>query len=373
MHSVETAWAARTSMGVYQRTDSPYWWYHLEGTKIRTRTDFRIGATATTRRDSKALAVAVYLAAHNNVGRRRHRLPMPRQESLFKAYATAYESTIAGHKGADRERELLVPLRAFFDHKPLTAIDRELVSDYLQHRTTKQPGGPAVVSANTANREVDLLKMMLRDAVPKYLDASPLAGMKRLKTVKRPRRRLQPAQLEQLLAAAKPDPQDYALILLGEQLLVRLGDLLDLQRTDREGIWVTFPDPKNGVPLRLPLSVEAAHALQAIPDTGPYYFSKFRRAANPRDWRGSVNQRLEKLCAQCDPPIPHGLATGVTFHGATRKTGATRMLLHEQKPLSAVQRMGGWKTPRTLLAIYAEVEENDLLALVGRAPHKEKA
>lgn len=358
-------------MGVYKRKDSPFWWYQVEGTGVRTKTEFRIGSTTTERKDSKKLAEAVYHQAQNLRGRRAHRLPLPLQASLFKAYATAYDSTIAGHKGADRERELLVPLRAFFDTTPLTAIDRELVADYLQHRAVKHPGGPPVVSVGTANREVDLLKMMLRDAVPKYLEASPLVGMKRLKGAARRRRTLTHDEEKRLLQAAT-DPQDRALIVLGLDTLVRLGDLLDVQRTDRTGLWLDIRDPKNGTAYRVPLSPRAEQALDAIPDTGPYYFAKFRRAVKPRDWRGSVNQRLEHLCKIATPPVPFGLQAGVTFHGATRKTGATRLTVEQHKPLAAVQKLGGWKDPTMLLAIYAEAQESDLLQLVGRAPKRRR-
>ena len=55
---------------------------------------------------------------------------------------------------------------------------------------------------------------------------------------------------------------------------------------------------------------------------GPYLFPKFRRAENPRDWPGSVRQRLEYLCRQAD--LPYGRAKdGITFHWGTRRSGAT--------------------------------------------------
>jgi integrase len=355
-------------MGVYARKDSPFWWYQVEGTKVRTKTEFRVGATSTERRDSKKLAEAVYLRAQTEHATRRHRLPMPLQESLFRAYATVYEPTLAGHRGADRERELLKPLLAFFGTIPLTAIDRDVVSRYLQHRVK---GGAA---ASTANREVDLLKVMLRDAVPKYLDASPLVGMKRLKHAARRRRTLSHAEETRLLKAAT-DPQDHAILVLGLDTLVRLGDLLDLQRGDREGLWLDIRQTKNGEALRVPLTARAEAALDAIPEDphSRYYFSKFRRAENPRDWRGSVNQRLQWLCGQCSPPVPFGLKAGVTFHGATRKTGATRLAVEQKQPLSVVQRLGGWKDPTMLISIYNEADEHALLKLVGRAPRRRSA
>jgi hypothetical protein len=54
------------------------------------------------------------------------------------------------------------------------------------------------VAAVTVNREIDLLKAMLRDAVPKYLSASPIVGLARLKTFKPRRRLLLPAEEKRL-------------------------------------------------------------------------------------------------------------------------------------------------------------------------------
>jgi hypothetical protein len=58
----------------------------------------------------------------------------------------------------------------------------------------------------------------------------------------------------------------------------------------------------------------------------------------------------------------------VTFHWATRRTGATRYLLEKRLPLPVVQRQGNWKTPEVLLAIYADVQKQDVLKAVGQLP-----
>jgi len=123
-------------------------------------------------------------------------------------------------------------------------------------------------------------------------------------------------------------------------------------------------DPKAGVPYPVPLSPRAVVALEAIPDEGPHYFVKFRKAINPRDWRSSVRQRLEYLCRLAK--VPYGTLHGVTFHGATRKTGATRLLVGKKEDLATVQRLGGWKNPEMLLRIYAEASREDLLKAVGQ-------
>jgi integrase len=355
-------------MGVYQR-GTKYWQLWLETAPPgmqREKTDIVIGTTATQRHDSRALAELHYHRRMNEIAANVHRLPTKLAAGRFREYSATYKAdVISKNKGADREAELLKELVAFFGDHLIAKIDRDLTRAYLTERMN-------TVSASTANREVDLLKVMLRDAVPKYIDASPLVGMKRAKPPKgeapKKRRLLQPAEETRLLKAAT-DPQDYGLIVLGIDTLVRMGDLLELRSDDRNGLWLTIRDPKGGEPYDVPLSPRAAAALDAITHDKPYYFEKFRRAINPRDWRGSVRQRLEKLCAAAKPPVPFG-PEGITFHGATRKTGATRLLVDQGRSVSVVQALGNWKKPDVLLGIYTEAQRKDLLAAVGHVLKK---
>lgn len=347
-------------MGVFRRKDSPFWWLYLETTKRRERTAILVGETMTQRRDSKLLAQQIYHQRMNDLGARRHRLPVKPEARQFASYAKAYDETVIAHrKGVTREREMLKHLRAFFDDSPLEAIDRELVQEYQTARLGDRP----TPSKNTVNREVDLLKGMLRDAVPKYLTTSPIAGMPRMKCATQPKRILS-IEEEQRLLDVSTDPQDYAILVLGIDTLVRMGDLLALRRVDRQGFWLLIRDPKTRMPYHVPLSPRAVKALDAISENGPHYFAKFRRAENPRDWTGSVRQRLEYLCRLAN--VPYGYLKGVTFHGATRKTGATRLLIRDKVDLASVQRIGGWKQPETLLRVYAEVSRDDLLKAVGQ-------
>lgn len=352
-------------MGTYTRSDSPWWWLWLETAPPgaqKEKTAVRVGHTVTDRHDSKLKAEAVYRKRMDELAARIHRLPTARPTIRFEKYADTYKTdVIAHHKGAEREREILQVLVTAFGEELLHTIDADRVRQWMTTRS-----GP--VSAVTVNREVDLLKSMLRDAVPKYLEASPIRGMKRLKRGRVPRRRLLSEKEERrLLKAAKADPQDYALIVLGIDTMVRLGDLLDLRRRDRHGTWIYFGDPKNDEPFEVPLSPRAARALDAIHGDADYYFAKFRRAEKPRDWRSSVRQRLERLCAAADVRFGKA-ADGITWHWATRRTGATRLLIKKRQPVPVVQRLGGWKTPDVLLEIYAEAQRDDLLRAVGRRP-----
>jgi integrase len=353
-------------MGVFTRPDSPWYWLWLEAMpagREKEKTKIRVGATPAERRTNRALAETLYHQRMNAIATRAHRLPVTLDAVTFDKYADAYElHTIPTHKGATREREILVPLRAFFGTHEVAAIDPDLVREYW---TARRAAGASVA---TINREVDVLKAMIRDAAPKYVDKSPLAGMPRLKpgekdTPPAVRRVLSEADEARLLAVC--DPVDRALYVLGVDTLARLGDLLDLTRADRHGIDLAIRNPKGGKPYTVPLSPRAEQALDALTHADAHYFAKFRRARNPRDWRSSVRQRFERLAAACTPPIPFGLAVGgFTFHG-TRKTGATR---HARKGtrLDVVQRLGNWRRPDVLLRVYTEVGDADLRAAVGR-------
>lgn len=361
-------------MGVYRRADGRYWMLWLPTAPIgqqREKTAIVVGTTIAQRRDSKKQAEDLFHQRMNELAAHVHHMPIRREEELFRTYAAVYRTdTIPTHKGAERERQLLKQLLPFFGRYPLTAIDTDLVRAYWKTRlaTVVRParnGRPArTVSAGTINREVGLLKTMLRAAVPKYLTASPLFGMTKLAGPQARKRRLLGDELERLLAVG--DAQDRALLLLAEGSLVRLSNCLSLRRSDRVGAWITLHESKNGKGYEVPLSPRTAAALDAIPDDGPFYFSKFRAAVNPDHWRGTVTKRLEWLCQRATPPVPFGqYRGGVTFHGATRKTGATRLLQAEGRTVKTVQLLGNWKQPEVLLEIYTEVERAELLAAVG--------
>jgi len=345
-------------LGVFTRPDSPWWWLYLETTKRKERTKIKIGQTTAQRHDSRRLANELYHQRMNELAARLYKLPTAQPAIRFEKYAATYAAdVIEHHRGKRRELELLVPLVRYFRDDILSTIDRDRVRAYMTARKQK-------VSARTVNREIDLLKAMLRDAVPKYLTTSPVVGLKRLPIVTPKRRLLKPAEERKLLKVG--DEQDRAIIILGIDTLMRLGDLLDLELTDRDGAWLRVKDPKSGEPYEVALSPRAAKALDAI-DTERYYFTKFRKAENPRDWAGSVRQRLEYLCREAGN-LPYGRAIGgITFHWSTRRTGATRLLVKKRIPVPIVQRQGNWKTPDVLLNIYAEADRGDLLKAVGHS------
>lgn len=383
-------------MGIYRRPDSPYWWLWLETAprgRQRERTPVKVGESADERRDNRQLAHAIYRERMTQIAGGRYGLPQRRPEISFADYVAIYRrDVIPHHKGARRENEILAMLMAAFADEPLSTIDRERVRRWIAERAQK-------VQPRTVNREVDVLKQLMKEAVPKYLARSPIVGLKRLKAPTPARRLLTPQEERRLLAAAA-DPQERAIIVLGRDTLARLGDLIDLRRADRRGLWLTIRDPKGGEAYEVPLSPRAAKALDAIPDerrqiagrierakkkssaaelaalrreleAAEYFFTRFRRAKDPRDWPSSVRQRFERLCAEAG--IPYGQKRGgVTFHWATRRTGATQLLVARNQPVPVVQRLGNWKKPDVLLQIYTEAQRGDLLKAVGQRGEKQQ-
>ena len=353
-------------MGIFKRPDSPYWWLYLETISARERTPVLIGDTVAQRADAKRLAKEAYQRRMLELAEQKvKRLPDGPAMIRFAAYADTYaRDVITLRRGAQRELDALKPLGAAFGAQLLSSIDADGVRAYMATRTT------AGCAARTINREIDLLKGMLRDAVPKYLIVSPIVGLKRLKAPPIKRRLLLPTEEQKILDVCE-DAQDRAILILGIDTLIRLGDLLDLERSEHDGRWLYVKHAKSGDAYETALSPRAVGVLKEIEQTDErYYFAKFRRARNPRDWLSAVRQRFESLCKKAG--LRYGRAHGgLTFHWATRRTGATRYLLEKGAPISAVQKQGNWKHPEMLLRIYAEARRADQLAMVG-APRLRK-
>jgi integrase len=319
------------------------------------------GANVGQTKDLRRLADQLYARACADLVGCGAGLPGYRKPITFDKYAAWYATHITATKrGAEREHEIHRTLGAHFGPRALSAIDRDAVAEWM---TARMQGG---VSASTVNREVDLLKSILKRAVPTYLAASPLAGMKRLPVVRPKRRLMTEAEEDRLLAVM--DPVERAFLLCGVDALVRLTDILDLRREDfTEGRWLYVADPKHpqqSTPLKVPVSRRLATALAALPeDTSGFLFPRYRVAKTARDRRGAVRQMLEAACARAG--LPWGRRqSGITFHWATRRTGATRLIRDRRVDLKTVQQIGGWKRPEVMLDIYAETNDEALLAAV---------
>lgn len=353
-------------VGVYQRKDSPFFWMLCErpGQKPLVRsTKVPIAArSVAARNEQRRAAEDVYRAQMTDLARQRHDLPLadPTVTTFAKYAAWWTEHQLPRRRRSERDALALKHLRAWFDRVDLTVITRATVQEYITHRLA------AKKKASTVNREVDVLKIMLRDAIPAYLKASPLAGMKKLRTVPPPKRVLTPAEETRLLAQLPA--RDRVFYIVAVDTLVRLQNVIDLRWSEVKAQHLELADSKTG-PYRVPLSVRAKQALGSLPREGVYCFPHRHTAKNMRDVRNAVGRLLKRACARCVPPIPYGRGIGVTFHTATRATGATRMLRAGVDPRT-VQAVGNWKDFRAMQE-YLQPDSAHLRAAVNTiAPRK---
>lgn len=340
-------------MGVYQRADSPFWWLWLESAPKghqRIRTDVPIGASP---KESRRVAERIYHTHMADLAMQRSGIPLVRPVISFAEFSVWFDQhVIEHHRGKLREREILLTLNAFFGDYGLQQIDRSLVIEWRAQRAAKR-------SASTSNRELDVLKQMLRAAVPKYLDKSPIERLARLRP-KRTETRVLTHEEEKRLLKVLP-PGDQAIIICALDTLMRLSDVVNLRRDQDRGAYLLVVDPKVE-PYRVPVSKRLRKALDAIPKEGPYYFPHRRLAEKPRDFRGGIASMLERACKKAG--VPYGRKQGgITFH-ALRHTATTR-LVDAGTPLRIVQELGGWQSMRQLER-YAHPTEAAKLAAVER-------
>lgn len=326
-------------MGVYIRRDSPFYWLLLERPgqpALKESTKIPHAAPDTfTRKEQRIRAEQAYHKRMHDLAGRRYELPDDDPSTIvFDKFADWYEAHHTKKKrGAEREGYALTALRAAFGPKDISTIDAAAVTEY---ETARQADG---LTASAVNREVAVLKAMLKAAAPKYLKASPLAGRKMLRTVKRKKRVLSAEEETRLLAQLKP--ADQALYIVAVDTLIRLSNVVNLTRAEDRRTHLELIDSKTG-PYDVPLSARARKALDSLPKNGAHYFSHRRGAEKMRDIRSAIRGMLKRACKRAK--IPYGRAVaGVTFHTATRATGATRMLQAGVDP-KTVQEIGNWKT-----------------------------
>lgn len=328
-------------MGLYRRDDSPVWWMVISVRGQRPRrmsTQIPCDApTAEERAELRGKAQSVFAETQANAVLRAKSIG-PKPTIAVGPYFAWYLKHVSAHKrGRGREAEILRALeRDLGKTTTLQEITRERV---LEWRTSRLKH----VAATTVDRELDVLKHALSEAVPTYLEASPLAGLKRLRG--RPAREpgvLSREQEARLLAALTV--ADRVIVIVAIDTLMRAGSLLELRWRDVGKDWIHVHDPKAGPSYDAPLSARAADALTHLTRRGPYVFWHRRKAKTERVRSNSLKQMFEDGCARAG--IAYGRTKGVTFHGL-RHTGATR-LMEAGVDIRTIQRWGGWRSLRML-------------------------
>lgn len=358
----------RRGPGPKTRKDSPYWWLHLppvtKGAKperIPTRPRILVDApTAAERKNLEELAWAQY----NERKKARATGAQTQKHISFPAWCDWWLANVSvHHRGHEREMEIVHQLRrSFTDVADCRNLVTTAVSEWITERRKK-------VQPRTVNRELDVLKEILRDAVTHgYLSRNPIEGMARLKAPQPKRRLLTREEEARLLAALALD--DRAIFLIGQDTMARLSDILELRTEDDHGTHLYFGWTKTGEAYEVPVSARVRKALgdivrgQTEKSTNGYLFPRRHVAKTERDRRNAYRHALRRACEAAG--VPYGRSKGgITFHWATRRTAATR-LIRGGEDITTVQALGGWKRPDTLLQIYSEAHSAKVAAAVEK-------
>lgn len=338
-------------MGVYQRPDSRFWWIWLEHTKppIRFCSKIPIGSKYA-RTDSRAQAETIYRKAMGDLAAGVFALPTAKPARTVAEQAAWYQEHVTPtHRGQVRERSMIGHLVAAFGPTPLAA----LTTTQIEHwKTTRAK----VVKPATVNRELDILKPLIRSAIPTYITTNPADPVRKfpLRTV--PITILSPDAEAKILKHASP--AERAFILLGLDALLRSGDARRLKVEHDHGSYLVLVDSKVDT-YKVPVSTRLRAALDALEPVDGYYFPcRYAGRWAPMN-PNTAFLLFRQACARVK--VPTGRAGGgITYHGL-RHTGATRAA--RVVKLRVVQELGGWKSMRQLER-YDHVDRGDLVVAV---------
>ncbi len=334
-------------MGVYTRNDSPFYWLYLEGTGIREKTDIPVrGASALQDKELRRQAHEEYIIRKAAV-----RLDGPKRPVIgFKPFAKWYsDHHAAHHRGAEREQSMVRQLQTYFDRfTSLAQITEAGAKEWMTWRKH-------TVCPNTVNRELDVLKQMLKAAVPTYLAANPVAGLRRFRVEEHEPRVLTHDEEHRLLTAA--GPEDRAWLILALDTLLRLSNVVFLKwaqvkRTQGVIIPLNAKVSHDAVPITLRLRA----ALDQLNVDNEWVFPSFHGSGKPTAAKNAAIRRFHDLCQQA--VIPHGRAAGgLTFH-CLRHTGATRAL-QRGASVRTVMKLGGWRDETSVMR-YVHAADSDV-------------
>lgn len=289
------------------------------------------------RRDQRLLADQIYRARMGDIARARNHLPEAERPTIgFVEYARWYQENYTKHKrSAARERSMIRNLKDQYRGLDLHQIDRDLV---VAKRTERR----REVQPSTVNREIDVLKHMLAMAAPKYIDASPIAGLPRFRA-KRPPIRIFTLAEELAFFGATENLEEAALMLIARDTLMRLSDVKTLQWANYHGDYIAVIDPKVE-PYTVPVTTKLREVLEILPRRGRYVFPRRQRGPGSLS-TNTIHRMFVELCRRAK--ITQGRKNhGVTFH-SLRHTGTTRAL-ERGVPIRAVQAAGGWQSLKQL-------------------------
>lgn len=310
-------------MSLWRRPDSPFWWMRIEGTSIRRSTGIPVaGASPTHERELRKQALQVYAdakATHELEHRGLEKKP-PTVRS-FRQHADWFMKNVTVHqRGRERAdsmvRQLLLYFARFDDLRAITKTD---IREWMTWRSES-------VQPSTVNRERDVLRAMLRAAVPDYLETNPVTDVHKLRQPETEARVIAFDE-EQALLAKCGDVRDRAFLMMGIDTGMRLGSLLGLRweqvKLDLRVI-VSLNAKVSDKPK--PMSSRLYAALKDIRRTdSPYVFSQFHTNETGQSAKNKATRFFELICKIAD--VPHGrIVNGVTIH-SMRHTCASRLAM----------------------------------------------
>jgi len=329
-------------MGLYTRPDSRYYWLAIErpGQRpIRRATKILVHcSTPQQAKENRRLAELEYHDAVANQARLRLDLPDARADVTVAAHARWYAAHhVPQHRGRDRETVILAHLTRLLGQHDLRALDRATAQEYVSTRL-REGVGPA-----TVNREMTVLKAMLSAAIPRSLRANPLAGMPRLRVKAHRKRMIRAAEEPKLLAHLHGETRDLYIVCV--DTLLRQQSAAHLHRRECKGADLALEDSKTG-PYTVPLSTRARAIIRRrIRKTDTHWiFPDWHRRFLESQPQASVELNRELRAAAKAAGLPVDGSEGrLSWHTATRATGATRML---QAGIDArtVQMIGNWRS-----------------------------
>lgn len=342
-------------MAVVTRKDSLYFWMNLERPGLPPlRESTRVlakGVAPPILAENRALAQKIYNARMGDLARQRHGLVLEHPRATFRAYADWYvDHVTAAKRTAGRERSAITHLVGFFGRYTVDVIDKDLAREYMTARKR-------LVKASTVNRELDVLKSMLGAAVPKYVAANPLLGLRRLRA-RSPEAHVLSYDDEAALLEVMAPP-DQAVLICGLDALLRLSDIVTLRWTQDRGEYFDIFDPK-AEPYRPPISTRLRAALDGLERKGARVFHHL----------SDQNAAIRMFADACTrAKIPHGRPDGVTFH-SLRHTGATRAASVPGMDPRKLMALGGWRDIKSVMRyLHPERPDRALVDLMSMAPH----
>lgn len=311
-----------------------------------TRIPRTSGSPAQTK-ELRRQAEAYYADRMATLAKTRHE---PDKERIsYRALSTWYQTHHAAHlRGVSRVNSMLGQLGVYFDRfASVAAIRVEDVTEWMTWRKRQ-------VSPATVNRELDVLKSVLRSAVPRYLSVSPASELRRFRVVETERRVLTPDEEARLLAVGTE--VDQAWIVLALDTLLRLSNTVDSKwaqvKLERRIILPLNAKVSHDV---VPMSSRLTTALSALPRDGDWVFPHFHGGSGQSPKQRAI-RRFDLLCRLAK--VDYGRAAeGVTFH-CLRHTGATRAL-QRGASVRTVMKLGGWKDERSVMR-YVHASDQDV-------------